>query len=252
MKAPFVARRMPTTPKGIVAPPAGALVRPGLARYDPRWMRPLPWTTTIASRVSLKGFLFVVGLALLNVVLPLVILRLAAHRRPWTTRLLMALPVAAAIPLSTVLTLEPLLSAAPPFSCRFPPRRSFALGTLAGLPVVAYGALIGWAVIRRTGGHLPSSSGSPPSCRSPSVRSGWGGTCGECPRSSTTRGRVGRRFLCWGRTGRGGWYRSRGPGEVSSGSCGGRESVPSCVRRDRASCATSPPFRGSDHATRHQ
>ena len=47
------------------------------------------------------------GLALVNFVLPLVVLRLVAGRRRWSVRVLMALPVAAAIPLMALLTLEP-------------------------------------------------------------------------------------------------------------------------------------------------
>ena len=71
----------------------------------------------------------------MNVVVPLAILRLAAGRRPWRVRTLMALPVAAAVPLWVFQTCEPLIPAqigSTPVS----PRVVFVLGTLAGLPIV--------------------------------------------------------------------------------------------------------------------
>jgi hypothetical protein len=78
-----------------------------------------------------------IALALGNALLPLAILRLAARRRPWTLRLLMALPVAAAVPLTAFTVVRPQLPgeiASQPVS----PRVVFVLGTLAGLPIVLY------------------------------------------------------------------------------------------------------------------
>ena len=79
--------------------------------------------------------------------LPIAMLRLAARRRPWTIRLLMMLPVAAAVPLSTYLAVEPLLPAKldplPPY-----PRLLFALATVASIPVVVWMALAGWSLVR--------------------------------------------------------------------------------------------------------
>ena len=118
------------------ATPSGASVPPGRADGDPRWTRPLPWTRPILFTIGPKGFLVVVGLALANVALPLGILRLAARRRPWTIRLLMALPIAAAVPLTVFQTFEPLVPVqigATPAS----PRLVFTLLTLAGVPIVA-------------------------------------------------------------------------------------------------------------------
>ena len=102
-----------------------------------------------------------IGLALFNVFLPLGILRLVALRRPWTLRLMMALPVAAAVPLTAFVALEPLIPALPapyPASTRV----LFTLGSLAGIPIVCYAAQ------RRAGtfcdcdgGHRRSWSGSP-------------------------------------------------------------------------------------------
>jgi hypothetical protein len=87
------------------------------------------------------NFLTVGGLALLNVVLPLAIIRLAARRRPWSIRVMMALPVGVAAPLTALLTIEPsMLPNAPllPLS----PSILFGLGTVAGLPVVIFAGLI--------------------------------------------------------------------------------------------------------------
>ncbi len=88
-----------------------------------------------------------VGLALLNVVVPIAIVRLAARRRTLTLRALMALPVAAAVPLSAYLTIEPFMPAQvaplPPN-----PRLLFALATLAGIPILTFAALAAWSALR--------------------------------------------------------------------------------------------------------
>jgi hypothetical protein len=123
-----------TTPDGIPAPLAGDPVLPGRADGDPRWTRPLPWTNLILFTIGLNGFLAFAGLALINLAVPLVLLWLAARRRPWTLRLLMVLPVAAAIPLAVFQAIEPLLPAeiaSRPVSGR----TVFVLATLAGVPL---------------------------------------------------------------------------------------------------------------------
>ncbi len=139
---------LPTTPTGAYAPVQGTPVPPGLARNDPRWTRPLPWILAWnydATATALPG---VICLALLNVLLPLGILRMAARRRPWTMRLLMALPVAAAIPLTAFVALEPLIPTLPaPYV--FSSRGLFTLGTLAGTPIVTLAAFVGVGVIKR-------------------------------------------------------------------------------------------------------
>ena len=93
------------------------------------------------------GFLAAGGLALINVVVPLGILRLAARRRPWTMRLLMALPVAAAVPLTAFLTLEPHLPE-PLASLPVSAKAQFASGAVAGIPVVVYAYMIGASALR--------------------------------------------------------------------------------------------------------
>jgi hypothetical protein len=139
---------LPTTPQGGYAPPRGARVPPGLARGDPRWTRPLPWTLVVAAEALSSGLRAVVALAVVNVVLPLALLRLAARRRPWTLRLLMTLPVAAAVPLAAFLALEHLIPTLPdPFPSSA--RTVYALGTVAGIPVVGYAFLVVGSLIRR-------------------------------------------------------------------------------------------------------
>ena len=128
---------MPATSAGTCAPPRGTATPPGLARDDPRWTRPLPWTNPILRLVNLRGFLAVIGLALVNAVIPIGLLRLAARRRPWTIRLLMALPVAAALPLWVFQTVQPVIPTQIG-ATQVSTRLAFVLGTLAGLPIVVY------------------------------------------------------------------------------------------------------------------
>jgi hypothetical protein len=122
-------------------------VPPGLPREDPRWTRLLPWIEPVVYRLGLKGFAALAGLAVVNVMVPLGILRLATRRRVWNVRTLMALPVAAAVPLSVFQTFEPLIPAqvgTTPVS----PRIVFVLATVAGLPIVLYAATAGWILVR--------------------------------------------------------------------------------------------------------
>ena len=139
---------MPATPAGRLAPAVGRPVPPDLAVDDPRWTRPLPWVDPILYTIGPERFLAFVELALTNVVAPLVILWVAARRRPWTLRLLMALPIAAAVPLSVFQTVEPFVPAeigSQPVSSKV----VFALATAAGVPIVALTAAIARDLLRR-------------------------------------------------------------------------------------------------------
>jgi hypothetical protein len=82
------------------------------------------------------------------VILPLAIVRLAAGRRLWSIRTLMALPVAVAVPLSAYQIIEPLLPVHPDAMISSP-WHLFVIATLAGTPIVACMMLVGWSVIRR-------------------------------------------------------------------------------------------------------
>ena len=139
----------PATLDGKYAPPEGAPVPPGLARSDPRWTRPLPWLSRLEGQTAMWTILACTGLAFVNVVIPLLVLRLATRRRPWTIRVLMALPIAAAVPLMAYLILEPVIAARAD-SLSVSARLQVVLGTLAGLPVIFLAAIAGWSVVRRS------------------------------------------------------------------------------------------------------
>ncbi len=139
---------LPVLSTGRTAPPRGTPVLPGLARDDPRWARPLPWIEPIRHTIGPRGFLAAIGLALVNVAVPIGILRLAARRRPWSLRLLMAMPIAAAVPLAVFQARETLLPeqiGSLPASAR----PVFALATLAGLPIVLYAGMALACLFRR-------------------------------------------------------------------------------------------------------
>ncbi len=141
---------LPATPNGDYLPPSGAKPPPGLAHDDPRWTRNLPWTNLMTPQTARTGLLAVLGLALLNVFVPSSLLWLAARRRPWSLRVLMALPVAAAVPLTAFQAVEPLLPVPPP-SAPLPSGSLalFALGSAAGVPLVAYVILVAVTLLRR-------------------------------------------------------------------------------------------------------
>ncbi len=141
---------LPATPKGDYLPPSGASPPPGLARDDPRWTRGLPWTNLMTPHTARTSLLAVTGLALLNVFVPLSLLWLAARRRPWSLRVSMALPVAVAVPLTAFQAVEPLLPIPPP-SAPLPSGSLalFALGSAAGVPLIAYVILLAMTLLRR-------------------------------------------------------------------------------------------------------
>ena len=126
---------LPTDADGKIEAPRGGLVRPAIMPDDPRWTRPLPWQPWLTGMIGPWGFLAAGALALVNVILPLVIIRLAAGRRRFGIRGLMALPIAAALPLMVFLMLEPVLpvGSSPMLGSE---QRLFIGGTAAGLPIV--------------------------------------------------------------------------------------------------------------------
>ena len=73
---------------------------------------------------------------------------LAAGHRRWSMRVLVALPIAAVVPLMAYLALEPAIAtrANPSFASS---KLEFLLGTMAGIPAVSYAAIAGWAIVRR-------------------------------------------------------------------------------------------------------
>ncbi len=135
MGATVCREALPTTSNGKLAPPRGTLIQPGRNPLDPRWARPLPWLAWLNGPFGLWGFLAATGLACVNVVLPLLILRLIAGRRRASIRALMAVPLAAALPLMAFLMLEPVLPVSSTLLLSSE-KRIFTIGTLAGIPIV--------------------------------------------------------------------------------------------------------------------
>jgi hypothetical protein len=85
---------------------------------------------------------------LINVVLPLSILRVVAGRRRFSIRALMAVPLAAAIPIMVFRMLEPVLpvGSTPLLGSE---KRLFIAGTAAGLPIVLALVLTALSLARR-------------------------------------------------------------------------------------------------------
>jgi hypothetical protein len=139
---------MPTEADGAIAAPRGQVWVAGKTAPDPRWVRPLPWSTRLAGFLGPSAFLVATALAFVNVVFPLLVLRLiVGRRRVFRMWALMVLPVAAAVPLLVYLWLSPWLTVGDEkwFATE---RRVFLVATLGGLPVVFYVVLVGVCLIR--------------------------------------------------------------------------------------------------------
>ena len=126
---------LPATAQGAIAPPRGMSLPPGRFPDDPRWTRSLPWVPWLTGAIGPWGFLAAAGLAFFNIVLPISIVRLAGSRRRFGIRALMALPLAAAVPLMLFLAIEPLLPV-DSFPLLASEKHLFIAGTVAGLPIV--------------------------------------------------------------------------------------------------------------------
>ena len=147
-RGPTVCRQaLPLTTGGEYVMPRGALVPEGRAVDDPRWARPLPWVEPMREYVAPRHVFGAVVLALLNVFLPIAMLRLAAGRQAWRVRTLMVLPAVVAIPLWNFQAIELLL---PPQIGTIPisPRMAFVGGTMAGIPIVTLLGFIGVCLVR--------------------------------------------------------------------------------------------------------
>ncbi len=125
---------LPTSADGKTGPATGTHVRAGRVPSDPRWSRPLPWVVRLKGFLGPMAMLVSAGLALINFGLPITIFLLATHRRRFTVGALMTLPIAAAIPLVSFLTLSPWLpvGSSRAFATEL---QVFLDGTLAGLPI---------------------------------------------------------------------------------------------------------------------
>ena len=104
---------------------------------DPRWMRPLPWNVDGAG--WLRAIFLLGSLAFVNVVVPVVILRLATRRGVWGVRLLMALPVVVAIPLAVWVVVL----------FRSVPLGELIASSMPGLAVLEYASAVGQSIYSR-------------------------------------------------------------------------------------------------------
>jgi outer membrane protein assembly factor BamB len=140
---------MATQPDGSVAPPRGTKAVRRLYRNDARWARPLPWVNKMVGALGPNGFLVSGCLALVNVFVPLLILRLVTRRRrSFNMWALLVLPVAAAVPLMAYQTVLPWLSTGEN-RLLSTETRVFLTGTMAGIPVVYFLVVLGGMVMRR-------------------------------------------------------------------------------------------------------
>ena len=102
----------------------------------------------------------------------------------------MALPIAAAVPLSVLQAVEPLMPAQfGPLAVS--PRLVFLLGTLAGIPIAAYAIIAGWSLLQRRWKRRSYSLPRQYWPRPPWPPSGSGLTSAACRPSSTTTARPG-------------------------------------------------------------
>jgi serine/threonine protein kinase len=151
--ATFCSLVLAATPEGTYKPARGTRVPPGLAGDDPRWGRPLPWSRQGGGMIPPLVFLGVGGLAMINVVVPFMLVRLATRRRFWGIPLLMALPAVVAIPLAvfmTFLSVTPSLASASVMHAV----TTISLATLGGLPVVVYVVLLTSSLLCRRWGRF--------------------------------------------------------------------------------------------------
>ena len=99
---------MPVTAEWTYLPAQGLAARPAASRDDPRSERPLPWVSPVEPYAN-PLVQVTVAATLINVCIPVAIIWLATRRRFWSMRLLLALPVVAAILLTSYSTLSSLI-----------------------------------------------------------------------------------------------------------------------------------------------
>ncbi len=127
---------LPTTSEGALQPARGTPSARRSALDDPRWMRPLPWNSTNGAN-WLELLFQLGGLACFNIVMPLAIVKMATRQRIRSVRLLLAMPVAVAIPISSS-RLFLSLSAV-----------QLTASTLSGVPFVVYAGALGQSIVNR-------------------------------------------------------------------------------------------------------
>ncbi len=131
-----------TTREGVFAPARGRIARPRPIPDDPRWTRPVPWASDQNLYFPPVILIYLGASALINLMLPLGILRLATRRRVWSLRLLLALPVVVAIPMAVFLAID----AIEPVP-HDPPWITGSVTTLAGIPILVYPWQLGRSMV---------------------------------------------------------------------------------------------------------
>ena len=128
----------------------GPRVKPARLGDDPRWRRPLPWFKGLTGVLGPWGFLGAFGLALLNVGVPVLILRVVCGgRRAFRMWVLMMVPIVATVPLLVFLTFSRQMPVVGTGGLLGSGERVFLIGTLAGLPIVWCVWSVGKCVARR-------------------------------------------------------------------------------------------------------
>ncbi len=150
---------MPTSAEGVIQPARGEPAKPSITEDDPRWERRLPWSPAIPSKPQPRAYWSAAWLALINVVVPLAILRRATRGRFWSVRLLLALPVVVTIPVA--MFLSRIGSSTPPHgdSATWVALQGFAWTSLLGLPLLAYLAGVARIVMSRRWQRLARLAG---------------------------------------------------------------------------------------------
>ncbi len=121
---------------------------------DPRWGRRLPWVSRMKGAVGLNGILVSGCLALVNVFLPIFLVRLAiGRRRAFKMWALMVMPAVAVVPLVVYQSVTPWLSVGDG-RLLATQTRVFLTGTVAGIPVVIYLVLVVGNLVRRRWGAV--------------------------------------------------------------------------------------------------
>ena len=139
-----------TDPAGNLVPPRVMPASSAYELHDPRWIRPLPWSSNGSNMAISIWILISPALSLINLGVPYVILRLATRRRVWGLPLLLALPVIVAIPLAELL----IQSTGEPGT---PPSNVLAIlvaCSLVALPALVYVYSLTVSIFRRRWGRL--------------------------------------------------------------------------------------------------
>ena len=142
---------MPTSADGRYRVAPGVTARPPTFDDDPRREQRLPWVrpSPIYEDPLIQ---VVIGATLVNICIPIMVLRLATRRRFWSMRLLIALPVVVAVSMagsSTLISLAPDNLQPSPTPLWGFVLDGMALLSMSGLPIVTYTVAFVLALVHR-------------------------------------------------------------------------------------------------------